>query len=137
MGSGSDGSRFGHWVARSNNPHLDGRLVTDPVELWKDRRRAVLDWIGVQDESELCCKCGGRGHRGYGNTSTWRGGIGGQAVTTDVCDECWGTGVKARTGTNLRKLEAELQRLRQTYCKVCSHERRETLRCYGCGEQVA
>jgi hypothetical protein len=39
-----------------------------------------------------CKKCDGYGYRAYGSTSTWRGGIGGQAITADVCDDCWGSG---------------------------------------------
>lgn len=69
-----------------------------------DRRRVILDWLGVSDEADLCRRCHGRGQRAYGSATTWRGGIGGQAVTQDVCNMCWGTGVKARTGENLKKL---------------------------------
>ena len=39
-----------------------------------------------------CAECGGSGYRLYASTATWRGGIGGQAMTTDVCDKCWGSG---------------------------------------------
>lgn len=60
-----------------------------------------LEWRGV----ETACKdCGGAGRKAYGGTSTWRGGIGGQAITSDVCDLCWGTGDANRKGADLRKL---------------------------------
>jgi hypothetical protein len=53
----------------------------------------------------VACKgCSGFGNRTYGDTSTWRGGAGGQAMTVGVCDKCWGTGRTDRTGVNLRKL---------------------------------
>jgi DnaJ-class molecular chaperone len=39
-----------------------------------------------------CEMCSGSGIQTYGNTSTWRHGIGGQAMTPDVCDRCWGSG---------------------------------------------
>lgn len=39
-----------------------------------------------------CVKCNGLGSRTYGSTATWRGGIGGAAMTTAVCDKCWGSG---------------------------------------------
>jgi hypothetical protein len=39
-----------------------------------------------------CDKCEGFGIRMYGNTSTWRHGIGGAAMTNGVCDQCWGSG---------------------------------------------
>lgn len=45
-------------------------------------------------EGEECPGCQGHGVKMYGNTSTWRYGIGGQAFTFDVCDECWGSGKK-------------------------------------------
>jgi len=49
-----------------------------------------------------CRKCGGTGKRGYANTSTWRHGIGGQVMTEDICDYCWGTGDSENPGINLR-----------------------------------
>lgn len=45
---------------------------------------------------DLCHRCHGAGIRAYGSTATWRGGIGGQAITSDVCDACWGSGSKSR-----------------------------------------
>lgn len=51
-----------------------------------------------------CPSCSGVGRKGYASTSTWRGGIGGMAITDDVCDKCWGTGRTDRTGANLRKI---------------------------------
>lgn len=59
-----------------------------------------------------CKTCGGIGHRAYGNTATWSGGFGGQAITEGVCDSCWGTGRTDQTGANLRKIRGEHMRLR-------------------------
>jgi hypothetical protein len=56
-----------------------------------------------------CPRCGGVGRKSYGSTATWRGGIGGQAITEGVCDGCWGTGRTDCTGVDLRRL-ASLQR---------------------------
>jgi hypothetical protein len=50
-----------------------------------------LGWLGV-DPDDACPRCQGIGRRGYGSTSTWRGGVGGQAMTVGVCDQCWGSG---------------------------------------------
>jgi DnaJ-class molecular chaperone len=44
-----------------------------------------------------CPDCQGQGKKHYANTSTWRYGIGGAAVTMDVCDKCWGSGSRTRT----------------------------------------
>lgn len=63
--------------------------------------QAFLSWRGVESP---CQKCSGSGVRMYGSTATWRGGIGGQMCTTDVCDACWGTGDEHRKGADLRAL---------------------------------
>jgi len=44
------------------------------------------------DEDDCCLLCHGSGYILYGNTSTFRAGIGGQTLTTDVCNKCWGSG---------------------------------------------
>lgn len=55
-----------------------------------------------------CPECGGTGYKGYANTSTWRHSIGGNAITEDVCDVCWGTGRNDIKGIDLRKARNEL-----------------------------
>jgi hypothetical protein len=55
---------------------------------------------------ERCARCGGTGDRLYGSTATWRGGIGGAAMTTDVCDSCWGSGDTANPWDNKREADA-------------------------------
>jgi len=57
---------------------------------------------------ETACKaCGGSGVCAYGDTGTWhRGGMAGQVVTSDICDECWGTGDADRKGVDMKKLQA-------------------------------
>ena len=72
--------------------------TTDPFKLGQ---YSVLEMRGVE---YLCEKCHGVGVRAYGNTSGWRGGIGGQVITSDTCDSCWGTGDEYRHGVNLRQL---------------------------------
>ncbi len=70
-----------------------------------------LEWLG-DDISALarlargvgCPRCSGRGHYTYSSTSTWRGGIAGQAMTEGVCDACWGTGRTDTIGVDLRKV---------------------------------
>ena len=66
----------------------------------------VTRWVDV-----VCTKCHGDGQRLYGSTATWRGGIGGQAMTTDVCDHCWGSGDEAHPGYDIRKHEAGVRQL--------------------------
>lgn len=50
-----------------------------------------LEWRCV-DQGDECNACGGSGVKLYGSTSTWRGGFGGQELTHDQCDKCWGSG---------------------------------------------
>lgn len=58
-------------------------------ELWD----YCLEWRGIEPDN-ACPECGGAGVRAYGSTATWRGGVGGQAITNDVCNKCWGSGKK-------------------------------------------
>jgi len=51
----------------------------------------VLELRGLSPE-RACEKCRGFGITMYASTATWRGGIGGQALTQDVCCQCWGSG---------------------------------------------
>jgi hypothetical protein len=53
----------------------------------------------------VCPKCGGIGKRAYGDTTTWRGGMGGQQITTDVCDLCWGSGSKRYPWTSWKTIK--------------------------------
>lgn len=68
----------------------------------------ALAWRGV--ESEACQSCAGAGARLYSSTSTWRGGMGGQMFTRDVCDQCWGSGAAAQPWLNLRTLRDDTSR---------------------------
>lgn len=62
----------------------------------------LMEWRGLEAE-RVCRKCGGSGKVAYGSTATWRGGIGGQAITVDVCDRCWGSGDSAKVWPSWRK----------------------------------
>lgn len=64
-----------------------------------------------------CPKCLGDGEILYPSTSTWRGGIGGSAITEGTCDRCWGTGNHKQPGQNLRKLWQE-ERSKRTQEKL-------------------
>lgn len=70
----------------------------------EDLYQRALTWRGVKEPCATCC---GSGVRSYVNTATWRGGIGGSAVTTDVCDTCWGSGDKHNPWTDLRAMERD------------------------------
>ena len=63
-----------------------------------------LEWRDVY-EDEACDTCHGSGKRLYPSTSTWRGGIGGSMMTTDICDKCWGSGDKLHPWLDLRALK--------------------------------
>ncbi len=83
-------------------------------------REEFLAYMKELRDIENCCPtCNGMGVRGYGDTSTWHGGIGGQMITSDICDKCWGSGDLAKRGVNLRVLNSILtQEQRNTYRKL-------------------
>ena len=51
-----------------------------------------LNWRNIEGKNFACKNCGGSGIKAYSNTSTWNHGCGGQMITSDVCDRCWGSG---------------------------------------------
>ena len=65
-----------------------------------------LDWRGVRD---ACEGCQGTGYKTYGSTATFWGGIGGAAMTTSVCDKCWGSGDQFRPWKSWRLIKQEMQ----------------------------
>jgi len=69
-----------------------------PTRDWKEEffRIAPSSRLNIIDPEDFCEACGGSGYQTYGSTATWRGGVGGQSMTTDVCCECWGSGDKHR-----------------------------------------
>ena len=87
----------------------NSRLLERVRKLQDERDRMYDDmllWRGINREGgDTPCKvCGGSGVRAYGNTATWRGGIGGQMITSDICDRCWGSGNAEKPWQNLRRL---------------------------------
>lgn len=63
-----------------------------------------LHWRGIFPENGdiVCKKCGGTGRYTYPSTCTWKMGVGGNMITDDVCDVCWGSGKLNEKGANLR-----------------------------------
>lgn len=93
-------------------------------------RERFLRWRDIEDP---CVKCQGSGRVWYGSTATWRGGVGGASMTSDVCDECWGSGDKFRHGVNLRQLrDREEQRVAEAAVDRLCHAAGASIRtCYG------
>jgi hypothetical protein len=65
------------------------------------------DFLRWRQIEAPCETCHGSGGRVYGSTATWRGGMGGAAMTYDVCDRCWGSGDRGSPWTDLRRLRNE------------------------------
>lgn len=82
------------------------RRVDDLESQRDDVYDNMLRWRGIDrgDGDEPCKRCSGSGIAAYGSASTWRGGISGQVITSDVCDKCWGSGNAEHPWVNLRKL---------------------------------
>lgn len=70
----------------------------------------LCDWRGVAVE-DACPGCGASGVKAYPSSATWHGGVGGQTLTQDVCDQCWGSGDKRRPWPNRREIGAKFQEL--------------------------
>ncbi len=81
-----------------------------------------------------CSTCQGTGQRAYGSTSGARGGPGGQVITGDVCDHCWGSGCEDLPGMEMRYVWLELRALRAVVKHVKEHT---SICCYNilCAEQ--
>jgi hypothetical protein len=94
--------------AQAEIARLNGRIAAleECREYEFDR---ALEWRGIsRDMGDTPCKrCHGSGRAMYGDSTTWRGGFGGQAITGDVCDQCWGSGNAEKPWTNLRKVAAK------------------------------
>lgn len=71
----------------------------------KEFKDLALEWRGIEPGEE-CPHCQGCGKLTYGSTATWRGGVGGRALTVGICSFCWGSGDRNKPWTNL-KAEAD------------------------------
>jgi len=84
------------------------------VEELLDRRnnfhRDVVEWRGVEFEN-VCTECSGSGYKVYGNTATYHHGAGGQAITTSVCNKCWGSGDRYKPWVSWLKIEQQSQEI--------------------------
>ena len=93
----------------------ENKSLKDKVRELSERRDRIyvdmLSWRGIYLEygDKACERCCGSGVVTYGDTTTWRGGIGLQKMTQGVCDSCWGTGCDNRKGANLREMEAAIK----------------------------
>ena len=67
----------------------------------------LLEWRGIPEE-DCCKKCQGSGVSVYADTTTWKGGIGGQMMTQDVCDKCWGSGNQTKPWVNLKDMQRKV-----------------------------
>jgi len=78
----------------------------------KETMEMFFQWRDIEPD-DVCPKCGGVGKHTYGDTTTWRGGTGGQTVTTDVCDLCWGSGSKRFPWTSWKTINNMLDWARE------------------------
>jgi len=99
-----------HHIEETTVLHARTRLFPYQEVGDETRAREVSEWYQRMlqlrniNVDSVCVICHGYGTRVYSNTSTWRGGIGGQAMTTGICDQCWGSGDREHPWTDLRTL---------------------------------
>lgn len=80
--------------SRSREPEIE-KLREDRCNLLDSMLERFREWRGL-DIGETCSRCDGAGRKCYPDTSTWHGGAGGQMITYDVCNKCWGSGDEKR-----------------------------------------
>ena len=78
-----------------------------------DKVFRILSILGIYpDFGDIVCNgCDGIGKKVYANTSTYLKGIGGQSMTDDICDECWGSGKSNAPFRNLRELREQAKQI--------------------------
>lgn len=69
-------------------------------------RNLLQEICDLRSVETPCDRCSGLGVKTYGSTATWKGGVGGQMLTSDVCDSCWGSGDSRKPWTDLRKVRS-------------------------------
>lgn len=74
---------------------------------WCDGTAPLEDLLHRRGVEDPCERCAGAGCYVYSSSATWRGGMGAASPQRDVCDVCWGTGDRYRTGVDLRRLRSE------------------------------
>ena len=87
-----------------------GEVERLKARLAEDRDAEHARWMMWRGVETVCPECGGAGVRSYSDTTTWRGGAGGQSFTMGTCDHCWGSGDKHRHGPDLRLIYTKLKR---------------------------
>jgi hypothetical protein len=95
------------WHRACNRLRVAGAGLPHP-EMGEEMEEQALGILGLarQMAGKACKLCHGTGQRLYPDTTTWRGGCGGQAITLGTCDRCWGSGRNDRRGQDLRALMA-------------------------------
>lgn len=102
-------------AAQAEAAKLRGELAANEAGLLA----RFLAWRGIEYGNEACPTCGGAGSRSYPSSAGWMGGAGGQAITSGVCDKCWGSGDASRPWLNLRTLAASRTRDADESCVRC------------------
>ena len=99
-------------VKRESEEVITLREQVAELQRWREEAPAYFMSAcrGVEPGDE-CPACRGWGRRSYASTATWRGGCGGQTITTDVCDKCWGSGSRAVSWADLRRMTGHIQAL--------------------------
>jgi len=113
-------TELGDWVSYED-AEAEIEALKDKIETITKQRDRMYDdmllWRGIdRDGGDTPCKaCSGAGVRAYGDTATWRGGIGGQVITNDICDKCWGSGKAKKPWLNLRRLSRQQRKDRSIH----------------------
>ena len=74
--------------------------IVDYARYWKRRAEEAEE----AERVDKCHKCHGRGWLLYPKTTTYMHGVGGNVMTKDVCEVCWGSGDERNPFRNLREV---------------------------------
>lgn len=111
---GDDAEAIAAWNVRVKEIEAAARVAD--LERQRDEYRSrPWEARGVTNPCPRCC---GSGAFAYGSISTWKGGAGGQMITRDVCDQCWGSGEAGAPWTNLREMRARIFELERRLSKA-------------------
>lgn len=81
--------------------------LRNEMQSFRERVERNVIEMRIGYNATACEPCHGLGVRAYGSTATWRGSAGGMAITSDVCDRCWGSGNADRPWPSHRNLSRE------------------------------
>lgn len=90
-----------------DTPDITVKITLDSLE------QLVQHIVELRGVDTPCSACSGLVVDNYPSTATWHGGMGGMAITQDVCCKCWGSGDANKPWLNHRVALQKIDELQQ------------------------